>query len=353
MSQRHIKKILVVGSMMGQTAQRVQAFRECGFDVITISETPEGFAPGITYHPSFMDRVRHRLGRPKDKQYINQKIRKLICNAKFDVLWVEKALTLKPSTLHIVKNYSPNILCVWYSGDDMFARHNQSLYFRQSLPLYDVVITTKSYNANPNELPALGARRVWFVNKTYDPHQHQPVTVTDEDKKCLGADVGFIGTFEKDRADKMLFLGEQGIKVRVWGNGWGAYKNRHANLMIENKPIYDNDYQKAICATKINLCFLRKLNRDLQTDRTVEIPACGGFMLAERTKEHESLFKDNQEAIFFDNHNQQELLDKVRYFLAHDDERKHIAESGRKRCLASDYSHHHMLREIVSRLESL
>lgn len=40
------------------------------------------------------------------------------------------------------------------------------------------------------------------------------------------------------------------------------------------------------------------MNYDLQTTRTMEIPACGSLLMAERTIEHEELFKDEEEAVF-------------------------------------------------------
>jgi len=346
-----IHKIVVVGSIEGQTAQRVQALRHLGYDVFTISETPADFAPGITYHPSFMDRVRHHLGIPKDKLQINQQLEKLISTQSFDLLWVEKALTLKPRTLKLIREKQPTMKLAWYSGDDMFARHNQSYYFRKSLSLYDIVFTTKSYNCHPEELPALGAKKVFFINKSFDRVMHSPVTVNEEDRQKFGAAVGFIGTFEKDRADKMLYLAQHGIEVRIWGNGWENYLHKHPNLKVENKPVYAENYRKTICATDINLCFLRKLNRDLQTDRTMEIPACGAFMLAERTIEHTALFIEDQEAVYFDPNNTQELLEKVQYYLQHPKERLQIAAAGRQRCLNSDYSQEGVLKKMLAELE--
>jgi spore maturation protein CgeB len=60
--------------------------------------------------------------------------------------------------------------------------------------------------------------------------------------------------------------------------------------------------------------------------RTFEVPACGSFMLAERSEEQRAMFVEDREAVFFSN--TEELCDKVRYYLAHDDLRRRIAQAG-------------------------
>src|SRR3990167_579177 len=349
-----IKNILVLGSIAGQTKQRVRAFQELGYQVDTVSDTALNHAPGINYQPTLLDRARNKLGFPADKFQINKQLLNKISKEHFDLLWVEKCLCLKPSTLKALKKLQPNLVLIWYSGDDMFARHNQSAYFRKSLPRYDLVVTTKSYNCNTNELPTLGAKRVCFVDKGFDKIMHAPVVVSEDDKEKLVAKVGFIGTYEAARARSVLYLAKHGIPVRIWGNGWKEFARTHPHpkLHVENKPIYDDNYQKAICATEINLCFLRKLNRDLQTDRTMEIPACGAFMLAERTEEHQRLFVEDKEAVFFDSNNDAELLAKVQYYLARGNERLVIARAGYKRCYRDDYTHEHRLRDVLKKLEA-
>ena len=131
-------------------------------------------------------------------------------------------------------------------------------------------------------------------------------------------------------------MAENGIKVVVWGNGWGAWVNKNPNLIIKNQPLYSDDYAKAINAAKVNLCFLRKINRDEVTSRSVEIPACGGFMLAEKTKRHLEFFQEGKEAVFFDS--EEELHQKVKKYLADDGTRLVIAKAGRERCIKSGYS---------------
>ena len=229
----------------------------------------------------------------------------------------------------------------------MFARHGRTHFYTWGLKHYDVVFTTKSYNCNATELPGLGAKRVVFVDNSYDLHVHRPVPVTSEDVRAFGGDVGFIGTYERRRAESLMYLAANGVPVRIWGGGgWHRLSGRDPNLVLENRPLYGDDYAKGLCATKINLGFLCKANRDLQTSRTMEIPACGAFMLAERTDEHLRLFEEGKEAEYFGSSS--ELLEKVRYYLEHEEERRAIAAAGRKRCLDGGYSSHDRLKYMVS-----
>ncbi len=342
--------ILFVGNLnaWSRSFQRCRSLSEMGHAIDIVTSVPAGRFPGQKGRIELMEKVMSKLGFPRDLTQVNRNIRRYIVKNKYDIVWLEKPLMLKPSTLKFVKTKSPKTTICFYSEDDMFARHNQSAYYRGCLPLYDVVFTTKSYNCNPDELPALGAKKIVFIDKAFDTHTHRLLSITEEEKTQFGADVGFIGRFEHDRAEKMLYLAQNGINVHIWGNGWSNWDNKHRSLRVENRPIYEDDYVKAICATKINLCFLRKLNRDLQTDRTMEIPACGAFMLAERTEEHRRLFEEDKEAVYFDSN--EELLKKVRYYLEHEYERQAIAKAGRQRCLQSGYSHHDRLRFMLNQL---
>ena len=53
-------------------------------------------------------------------------------------------------------------------------------------------------------------------------------------------------------------------------------------------------------------------------------------------------FEENKEAVYFSS--KEELLEKCKYYLVHDSERKSIALAGRKRCITSGYSNEGMIR---------
>ncbi len=343
-------KILFVGDLnpAGRSYQRKNAFEDIGHNVTAISWVPEGRT--LDSKPSIVGSVLWKIGIPLDFTKANKKILQEIRVAHHDILWIEKGNTIFPWTLRAVKKLSSTTSIVSYTEDDMFAFHNRSWFYTWGLQRYDMVFTTKSYNRIPDELPALGAKKVVFVDKAYDRYSHRPIDLTEQDRQDFGTDVGFIGSYERERAETMLFLAQNGIRVRIWGTLWDRYSKSHPNLLMEYRPLYSEDYAKGLCATRINLCFLRKMNRDLQTARTMEIPACGAFMLAERTDEHLRLFEEGKEATYFSSN--KELLVKVGYYLKHEAERQAIAYAGRERCLTSGYSHHDRLRFMIEQVRS-
>jgi hypothetical protein len=317
---------------------RIEALISLGCDVEVVDSSTKTLTPmrNIAYQ------IRSRLFRgrlPVDEyDYANTSSRLLALlhdtKRRWDMIWLERALSIDDSVLRRIRMIDPKVKIVGFSPDDMNSRHNQSCQFLRALPCYDVYVTTKSYNVD--ELHQLGCPRVLFVGNGFDPNTFRPLPVSPEDERKYGGDVGFIGTFERERADLLEFLASAGLSVRVWGNGWNHMKGRQSNLKIEGRPLYGDDFARACAAFKINLCFLRKQNRDLQTTRSVEIPACGGFMLAERTQEHLDMFEEGMEAEFFAT--RQELLTKCRFFLQNDDKRQAIAKAGRARCIQSEYS---------------
>ncbi len=85
----------------------------------------------------------------------------------------------------------------------------------------------------------------------------------------------------------------------------------------------------------------------------MEIPACGAFMLAERTTEHMQLFEEGREADFFDIENQEELYQKVIYWLKNNDKRLNVAARGRARCISSNYSHEDTVKYMLNKIKGL
>ena len=291
---------------------------------------------------NFIAKVLNKLKVPVDFGGLNKRIIDKNNSFKPDVIFIVKGNSVYPVTLKRIKVSSPHAKIVSWSQDDMYNWNNRSIYYTLGLKYYDLVVTQKSYNLI--ELKRLGAKRVFFQNKAFSEKYHHPASHCDNNR--LAFDVLFIGFAEVERYKDMLFLAENEVVINVFGSGWDhKFIKKHQNLILHYQELVGEDYSTAISCSKIVLCFLRKANRDLQTSRSIEIPACRGFMLAERTDEHESLFEKDKEAVYFES--KEELLDKVKYYLSCEEERIKIAQAGYLRSRKNDYSYDSRVKEIL------
>ena len=339
-----MSKILFIGDLntYGRGYQHYRTLKEMEHEVVAFSHTHVSL-PGRIKKPTLISRIFWKLRIPLDVTEVNKKIQDVVENGSFDIVWIEKGNMVWPRTLRHIKQNAPSVRLVSCSEDDMYASHGHSLWYRAGLRHYDLVFTTKMYNLA--ELKLFGAKKINLFLDSYDEKTHKPMSLTAAERERFACDVGAIGAFEDERAGSLLYLAEHGIKVSVWGGLWEKMVNLHPNLMIKNEFLFGEDYSKAICATKINLNFLRKINRDEVTSRSVEIPACSGFMLSERTNRHLEFFEEGKEAEFFGSN--EEMLQKVKYYLKKNEEREKLAQTGRERCVKSGYSMRAQMTKMV------
>ena len=344
------KRIMYVGELTqgGTCRQRMEALIKLGHDI-----TPVEVKANAMKLELLASRIGFKLFRlgvpflsPFDHAGANREIQRQILGKEYDILWVDKALMISPQAITAFKGTFPKATVIAYSPDDMCGRHNQSYRFLKTLPLIDLYVTTKSYNVS--ELKDLGCKRVYLIDKSFDPDTHFPVEISSSERSQIGGAVGFIGGFERERANSINYLARNGVPVTVYSNSWPKSEPEIPELKVNHFAMEGDEYRKAINAFDIGLCFLRKLNRDRQTARSIEIPACGVFMLAERTDEHLRLFEEGKEAEYFST--DEELLKKARFYCDHPELRKQIAKRGYERCYQDGYSHLHRLDQILQQV---
>ena len=291
---------------------------------------------------SFIEKIFLKIRFPLDSSNFNKRINQSVYDFKPDIIVIIKGNNVYPSTLKKIKDEFKKVIILSWTADNMIKKHNSSWFFEKSISLYDVHFTTKSNIIN--KLTNLGAKKVIFLNKAYSKYHHFP----EEFNKIYDFEVLFIGSAEIDRYNSMKYIADNGINVNIYGNMWDKKYKSSTNLKINRKELVGKSYREAISSSKITLCFLRKINDDLQTDRTMEIPACKGFMLAERTNEHINLFKENEEAAYFESN--EELLQKVRFYLSNPNKIDKIKNSGYERAVSSKYSFDDMVKEILNNI---
>jgi hypothetical protein len=318
-------KILYCGACAAgsQSRWRTQALADLGFTIRVMDERPE--EPGWI---GLWRRAAHLLRQPTDPIRYNRGILSTAKEMRPDLVWIDKGLCVRPTTLASLRKLSPQIRIIGFSNDPMIRYQRINRWYIKGIPQYDLIVTPRGEDIQPHY--ALGARRVLLIQRSYNARIHRVYDRADIVRKGLGGDLGFIGRWEPNRAAAIRYAAEAGLKIRIWP--WGRWRSPAVpGVTVEQGPLWDEDYGVALNSFKINLCFLSKWAHDNSTSRSFEIPACRGFMLAERTEEHLALFRDGREAVYFAT--AEELVEKAYRYLADEKARARIAQAGRDRLL--------------------
>lgn len=136
----------------------------------------------------------------------------------------------------------------------------------------------------------------------------------------------------------------------IWGAQWAQRVPHDSPLrpLIRANDIRLDDMAKALRGAQISLGFLRKANRDLYTQRTFEIPACGGLFLAERTEPHTTYYREGIEAEFFDPADPAELARKVRALLADPARRAAMREAGHAALMRQAHTYRDRMIQLIA-----
>ncbi len=269
---------------------------------------------------------------------LNKEIVKSVKSESPDLVLFWRPTHIRPKTINLLSNMG--IKSVSYNNDDPFGPqkhmnapwHHQYLWYwyLKCLPFFNYNFFYRKINCE--ESKDLGATHADVLLPYFLPWQDRPVYLTEIDKQRYDTDVVFVGHYEADgREVSIRTLVSAGIRVKLWG---GHYWTRSVLGDAYDKlspivAVHGTEYAKALCGAKICLCFLSKINRDTYTRRCFEIPACGKVLLAERTWDLISFFKEDEEACFFSTPD--ELLRKVQWLISNPDIRERIAQAGLRR----------------------
>jgi spore maturation protein CgeB len=265
-----------------------------------------------------------------------------------DMILIGKGRWFTPAALEAARKASGGILVNW-ATDDPFNRANSSRELLKSIPMYDLYVCTKR-EIMPDVRRA-GCANVAYVKFGYKPEVHFPeAPATVEERDRFACDVMFVGGCDDDRVAYFETLVREvpGLQLRLYGMYWNRVRKLrpYARGMATGR-----EYRLAVGGAKIAANLLRRANRDDHVMRTFEIPACGGFMLTERSATHEELFSENHEAAFFSTPD--EFVEKVRIYLERDEDRARIAAAGHRKITLGRHTYDDRLEEIIKAVSSL
>ena len=348
------KKILIVGPWLWPQYEEAfsRGLEKLGYSVI-------GFSTSRYF--------RGKLGRLMQRTYLpigmmtnlNSSLIRKVKQESPQVVLFWRPVHIRGETVKEIQRLG--VVTVSYNNDDPFASRfvRKSPWFRrimwhwynECLPIFDINFFYRRINCD--EAQILGAKRPSLLMPYFIPERDRPITLDGVELKTYTTDVVFVGHFEDDGRDEYIRkLIDSGVNIKLWGGPeWYKRFSRQQLDKLGSISLADGDrYTKALTGAKICLAFLSRLNRDSYTRRCFEIPGTGKLMLAERTDDLLSMFKENEEACFFSDSD--ELLAKVHWLLKNPIEVERIAEAGKQRVWKDQHDVNSRARQFADNINN-
>lgn len=334
--------ILILGSFEPWSLELsyFRAFQSLGYDPSCFDLSKEYVKVSRFTQNRYAQYIIH----PYAVRKINIKLLKFIAAYEPDLIFVVKGHTICPDSIRAMKKTTRALLFI-FNPDDPFNpnRGSSSKFIRKSIPEYDCYFIWSQLLIP--RLKKAGARRIEYLPFACDTNLHYPVDLSEGDKVKYGSDVSFIGNWDKERENWLLEL--KNYKLAVWGaDFWETKcKDKFIRSCWKGRIVIGEEMSKIVQSSKINLNILRLQNKGAHNMRTFEIPACGGFMLHERSEELLEFFEEGKEIDCFST--AEELKDKIIFYLKNDNLRMKIAEAGYQRLLKSGYCYTNRAKQLL------
>lgn len=283
-------RVLYIGAESGTSLQRANALRRLGHEVTQIDPykpLPRRWASWLKW-----------LGGPGIDFLVAYYISRQIPGDDYKLAHVDSGDVVGPRSLAVIRANAS--IVTNYNADNPYVdppvTRRRWRIFRRAVGGYDFTFAPRRPGIL-NDMLRRGAHNPKVVMFCADELLHAPPSkIADE----WQADVCFVGTWMPGRDKFMVTLLEAGVELALYGPRW------------DRAPLFDKlkthwrrsyldgaDYAFAIAGAKIALVILNGENHDLHTTRSVEIPTIGTAMVAQRTADHEEMYLDGTEAVFF------------------------------------------------------
>lgn len=321
-----------------------QSFRELGYKNVRLFATNR--------YMQTQSRIKKTILKAENRgalgirvSYINRELVHCVETMKPELVFLYSARLIYADTIKEIKRQGAVVFV--YNNDDPFAVYYPKWFWRHfkgSLKYADVGFVYREKNIE--EYRKCGCARTEMLRAYYMKNRNY--YIPDVEMKVPA--VVFLGHNERDeRQDYIRMLLRAHIEVGVTRRTWEDFEPDNPYLIkLENSH---EKYNEMINATEIAIVFLSKINNDTYTRRCFEIPATKTLMVAPYTEDIASMFKEDEEAVFF--RNGEEFVKKIKYYLRNKNERQKIAEAGYERLMRDGYESGDRVRFIMNIYEDV
>lgn len=266
---------------------------------------------------------------------------------------------IKKETVKQITDSGKTITFNWFA-DDKWRFHNFTKYWAS---LFNWVSTDQK--SALKEYDKIGYKNVivgcWGCNHFL----YKPLNLPEI------YDVTFVGQLYGKRGKIVEQIKKAGIKIECWGKGWpnGKISQERMIKIFSQSKINLNFTERCEFGLKsiIRIFLSRKNDKSIQANnprywidnlkslwserqneikgRNFEIPGCNGFLITGDADNLRDYYEDGKEIVIYKN--TKDLIDKIKYYLEHNEEREVIAKAGYERTLW-DYTYEKRFNEIFN-----
>ena len=249
------------------------------------------------------------------------------------VLWTSFYFDIFESTFDVIRNEGARVVGLFFDDEWRF-----DTYSKWWIPNLDFVVTN-AREAVP-KYKELDARVILTIPNTGINVDRD--TVNHQEKY----DVSFVGSrFYADRDIWISELKKRNVPIHLFGTGWSMYISFEEMLDIFSTSKINLNFSKFNYKFSKTVADLKKLQIK---GRIFQVCLAGGFLLTEYAPGIEDYFEIDKEIVCF--LNTDELINKIDYYLNHDNERRRIAEAGWNRAIR-EYSSSSMIAKVFQEIE--
>jgi len=353
-------KVLISGPKFHEYNNSIgRAFGELGHKV-ELSEWPT-LGGNILYRAKLL--LFEKLKKPFDhelqkflleqqKNVILQYNKKLLYEAeeiKPDILLVLKGDIIFPKTIKKIKERIETISVMWCY--DKAVRYPNVIKGGEYYNLF--------YTFEPSDKKEL---QKYGIESQYLPMAYDPFFYYKKENSVPTIDISFVGAMYPNRKKilEMLTHNIKNLRIDYWGKAWTwcnpfllyeyKIKRRTLGKHIHNVNISHKKINDIYNSTKICLNIHHPQSKEGVNPRTFEIPGAGSFQLTDYKKSLENLFEADREIVYYKNEN--DLLEKISYYLENEDERKRIAKRGNE-IAGKKHTFRHRAETILTDIERI
>lgn len=319
-----------------------KAFSENGAEVFRFNERVITFLPDFLSRNELAWKILRKFSRLKglNNKRWNKNLIKFCQKIKPDILFTTKGMIIYAETLLKIKATGTILINWFYENVD---HQNYNRWFSKTHQYYDYF-----FNYDPMIGEKFGSsNNLKYLPVAVDPDHYRVQNLEQKDKERFSCDVCFVGALYPEREKLLTEVRKLGVNLKIFG--WKNWLNSSLAGNYYGPLFSPEEITKAYSLAKISL------NSNLQPQnggvnlKTFEIPAAGGFQISDNQPELKNIFEPGKEIETYETAS--ELLDKIEFYLANENNRKEIALAGYRRVL-KDHTLNERIKTVLKTIEN-